>query len=169
MVLDENDFDQLSRHKWRAVGGPEVYYAGRSDMSGSTIRMHREILAAPGGVEVDHIDGNPLNNCRSNLRLCTRSENMRNRRKFDRGVGISRFIGVGNTGSKTAPRPWFAHIKIHGKITHLGSFESEIGAAEAYDRAAIIQHGRFASLNFAIKELFAEYLRCHPLAKRAVR
>lgn len=104
--------------------------------------MHKMILP---GVEVDHIDGNPLNNRRSNLRPATRTQNQRNRRKQRKPV-TSRYKGV-CLNRKTGK--WIAYINPGGgKTIYLGSHRVEEDAARAYDEAARRHHGAFARLNF---------------------
>lgn len=105
--------------------------------------MHRFLMSDPQGQEVDHIDGNGLNNTRANLRVCSHSENMRNRRAY----GKSQFLGVvrGEIRKRTGEvGRWVATI---GK-RRLGSFRTEIEAANAYDAAAMEEYGEFARLNF---------------------
>jgi hypothetical protein len=89
---------------------------------------------------VDHIDGNGLNNQRSNLRICTQAENMRNRR----GFGRSEFLGVFfKQGSHSYP--WVATCG----STYIGAYATEIEAAAAYDLCAKQRYGSFANLNFS--------------------
>lgn len=99
-------------------------------------------MSAPPGVEVDHINGNPLDNRRHNLRLCDRSENLANTHK--RPGGTSRFKGVSwcNRDKK-----WVAHIEVRGRQKNIGGFRSEEEAAAAYNRAATEAWGEFAKVN----------------------
>ena len=88
-VVDDADYDRLNRWKWFAVRGRRSWYAmrcrSRADRPGPhLILMHREILSAPVGVEVDFISGDGLDNQRSNLRLANRRLNARNRRHHKR-------------------------------------------------------------------------------------
>ena len=102
------------------------------------------IMNAPRGIFVDHKNGHSLDNCRSNLRLATRSQNMCNRPKI-KSKTLSRFIGVSvdkRNGHYTSK------IQIHGKGIYLGSFKTEIDAARAHDEAAKKYHKDFARLNF---------------------
>lgn len=123
-------------------------YAIRSEYSPKrTIYMHREIVCASRGVEVDHKDLDGLNNQKHNLRTATKAQNCRNRGKRDHQGGVpttSRFKGVGmrrDTGR------WRAFIRVRGLLIILGHFEDEIEAAKAYDRAARHHFGEFARLN----------------------
>lgn len=144
-VVDDADYEWLMQWKWhfRSMG-----YAGRraSKEAGgrALILMHRLITNAPSGLDVDHVDGNRLNNQRSNLRLCTRAQNMRNQRKTKRLVS-SQFKGV----SLYKPKKWVAYIGLsRHKMHSLGYFHTELEAAHAYDAAARLHFGEFARLNF---------------------
>ena len=137
-LVDEADWEMVARHRWHvATGGHGNRYA-RSSKAGY---MHRMIVRAPSNMEVDHINGDGLDNRRCNLRVATVAENHRNRRK---PYGSSRFLGV----SKCRNDRWRAQIKADGRVVHLGTFRDEVEAAVAYDRAAIRIHGEFAAPNF---------------------
>ena len=105
--------------------------------------MHRAILNAPKGLLVDHIDGNGLNNRKSNLRLCTFAQNAHNSRP--RRNSSSRYKGVCWHKLK---KKWTVSIYKGGKRTYLGYYDDEIEAALAYDRKAEELFGEFAYLNF---------------------
>lgn len=93
------------------------------------ISLHHAVMGQPiNGMEIDHIDGDGLNNCRSNLRIVTKYENMANCKIHRSGKKSSRFVGV--TWSKQAKR-WQAQIQIKGKNRFLGHFVIEEDAAEA--------------------------------------
>lgn len=137
--VDAADYEWLSRWAWSVVGGG---YAARND-NGKTVLMHRQIMKPRKGKFVDHKDGNRANNCRSNLRVCTRKENMRNLRK--QNGSVSRFKGV--TYCKRMDK-WFARCWYERGDHYLGSFDDEAEAARAYDRRAVEALGDFARLNF---------------------
>ncbi|WP_412102526.1 HNH endonuclease [Paenibacillus alvei] len=97
-----------------------------------------------GDYVVDHINGDPLDNRRENLRVATRNENCRNRRRRKRYK--YRFKGVTYDKDKVVNK-WRARISYEGKRHCLGYFYTETEAAKAYNEAAIRLHGEFASLN----------------------
>jgi hypothetical protein len=107
--------------------------------------MHRHILGlSQGDPEVDHVNGDRLDNRRANLRFPpTRSEAMANQAKQQR-LTSSRYKGV--TWSKYAKR-WSAQIKINRKMRYLGYFDTQEEAALAYNAAAIEVWGEFAHPN----------------------
>jgi len=105
--------------------------------------MHRVILDAPMNMLVDHINGNGLDNRRENLRICTNTENLRNRGK-DRD-NTSGYKGV---VIKKGEKKFRAQIRVNQKTIHLGSFSTPEEAARAYDDAAREYFGEFAWTNF---------------------
>jgi len=104
--------------------------------------MHRLILNAPDGMQVDHVNEIGLDNRKSNLRICNQSENQRNRSKQKNNT--SGFKGV---HWHVVDKRWMATIKVDKKKIHLGSFRNPIDAAKVYNSAAIKYHGEFANLN----------------------
>ena len=96
---------------------------------------------------LDHKDKNPGNNKKDNLRPCTPSQNIANREGFKNKSSV--FKGVNWNKSR---RKWRSHIKILGKQFYLGSFDKELDAAKAYDKAAFKYFGEFAVLNFGEKD-----------------
>jgi hypothetical protein len=138
-LCDERDYDELSVHSWFHVVDRNVTYAARSIGFNRILRMHTQIMLSNGS---DHIDGNGLDNRRSNLRNATNSQNQMNRGKH--APATSKFKGVGWHGRD---KRWIARIKANGKRIQLGSFKDEASAAEAYDKAAFLYFGEYARLN----------------------
>ena len=118
---------------------------------GDSVFAHRVIWAIKTGAwptgEIDHIDGQKDNNVFSNLRIATRTENLRNTRS--RSTSTSQYLGV---CWDTRNRKWLAQIVVCKKTKSLGRFRSEIDAAKAYDAAAVKYFGEFANPNFPLKE-----------------
>jgi hypothetical protein len=139
-TVDAADFEELSKYKWCASRQHGIVYAVRRTKQGRTAYMHREIMRAPKGYIVDHIDHNTLNNRRCNLRVCTPEQNYAN--AGPRG-GSSRFVGVYRRGKK-----WVAGITWRGEHFYLGSYDEEVEAAKVRDRKAYELHGLYAYLNF---------------------
>lgn len=110
-------------------------------IDGRTVRLHRELLKAPLGELVDHINGNPLDNRRENLRLTDATGNSRNKRVQRRSYTGFKGVHSHKLGQ------WRATIVADGKKHDLGVFKSPVEAALAYDAAAIEMHGPFAKTN----------------------
>lgn len=142
-MVDDKDFDWLSQLKWRHSQGYATRSGPRKNYFRTTILMHRLILDAPDGIEVDHRNGNGLDNQRRNLRLCRRSQQVANGRKRSDGK-TSRFRGV---HFEKARGKYAAEITALGKKFHLGRYETSEAAAEAYNLAAYCHFGEFAKLN----------------------
>ena len=139
-LVDEEDFEWLNQYSWYLSSNG---YARRQDWNcgkPKNINMHRMLLDIPDGKQTDHINRNKLDNRKVNLRICTNSENGRN--KGTRKGSLSGYKGVSKHRDK-----WQARIRLNGEQTYLGIFENIIDAALAYNKAAIIVHGEFACLN----------------------
>lgn len=135
-LVDDEDFEYLNQFSWTLNS---CNYAGRYS-DGRFITMHRLIMGNPKGKQVDHIDGNRFNNQRSNLRICTQSQNCMNRKATTKGS--SGFRGVHKTKYS-----YQARIEVSGKKMNLGHFKEPMEAAIAYNKAAVKYHGEFAVLN----------------------
>jgi hypothetical protein len=151
-IVDDEDFERLSKFRWFALREPDgrVYAGCRMPEHGKTlVRLHRYLLGLKphDGRVVDHRDSDGLNNQKSNLRECTQLNNNHNRRK-QAGQRHSRFKGV---SWHIRNNRWIAAIRKmsdgKSKSVHLGYFKDEMLAAQAYDAAAREHHGEFARLN----------------------
>lgn len=139
-LVNAEDYEKLIPYRWYIHSNG---YA-RATINHKRVYMHRFILPPPEGYEVDHMNGDKLDNRRMNLRIATRRQNSQNMRPKG---GYSQFIGVTKMKQGEWER-WVARIRIDGKRTQLGYFTNEIEAARAFDRAAHKHHGEFAKLNF---------------------
>ena len=141
-LVDPADYKKLKKYRWSAIEKPNTFYAVRYHRK-KEISMHRHLTNAPPHLVVDHIDHNGLNNCRSNLRLCSFAQNMRN--VTSNSGSTSAYKGV--HWNKRMKR-WAAAIQFEKKQYHLGYFTDQIAAAKAYDKKAAELFGQFACLNF---------------------
>jgi hypothetical protein len=144
-LVSAADFDRVATHRWQAAqsdSGKRREVRRNRGPKKKTLLLHRVILDAPDGVLVDHINGNPLDNRRENLRLCSRSENSRNQRKLRETA--SKYKGV--SPNRISGR-FRAFIWLNNKQIYLGTYMTEIEAALAYNEAARRLHGEFASPN----------------------
>ena len=143
ILVDDEDYNWLNKHKWynNGVGYMSTYIKINNQRKRKYI--HRLIMNEPDNMNIDHIDGNGLNNQKSNLRIVTVSQNQMNRRKGKKSSS-SKFKGVYfHKGDKQ----WISRIHINGKTKYLGHFKIEKEAAMAYNKAAIELFGEYAHLN----------------------
>jgi hypothetical protein len=146
-VIDADDAALVGQWLWcswvtrRRDGSVRSVYAKRGDYSQvkpRTVLMHRIIAGTPDDMETDHIDGNGLNNRRSNLRAATITENRRNKiRSYASKSGVKGVHWVERLGK------WRAQICADRKVTCLGLFDTVDGAAHAYAKASATLHGKY--------------------------
>lgn len=165
-LVDDADYDFLMQWKWNAqvtpkrTGSVKVYATrpGNKKRDGaSVIWMHRLLLQMPAGMFTDHIDGDGLNNQRSNLRPCTATQNNVNRSFKSRGIGSTQYQGVFYLG-EVDPRsgnvrqnPYKVTLKADGLEYCMGAYPTAEAGAYDRDRAALYYQGEFAVLNFPEK------------------
>lgn len=142
-IVDDDDFERVNKIKWYAqkTSGQRVVYAINPNIK-PHFSMHRFILDVGDGHIVDHADGNGLNNTKKNLRICTYSQNLRNKTVSKNST----------TGYKGAYRSWGKFCAIIGignrRNLWLGTFDTAEEAARAYDAKARELFGEFARCNF---------------------
>jgi len=151
-IVDADDFDRVNEFKWQ-YNKAGTGYARRIQHIGmkdgkqirKTISMHRFIMGVEDSkVHVDHINHDTLDNRKSNLRLCTHVENMRNQK--NRKGGSSKYKGVYKF-SRNLGWSFRSRIVFNQKDVYLGTFANERDAAIAYNKAALHYFGEFALLN----------------------
>lgn len=140
-IVDDADYPRLSGRSWCLTNG---YPSRRKTVSTNRSKieyLHREIMQPPEGLVVDHINGDKLDNRRSNLRICTQAQNMVN---WDNRRGSSAYRGVSWDGVRNC---WKAQIQVNGKNSFIGRYKTESAAASAYNEKAKELFGEFARLN----------------------
>lgn len=138
-IIYKEDFEKIVGRSWHYSNG----YAYTNTKGARTrIAMHRIIVdVADSDFVVDHINGDKLDNRRSNLRVCTKSENNRNRK-------LNKSSSVHYKGVYVNKNKFMAYITFNYKMHYLGVFNTAKEAAKAYDREAVKLHGDYARLNF---------------------
>lgn len=144
-LVDDDDFAVLSKRKWTYSPLGYAYTCTMKNYKKTTHYLHRVIMEADKGQIVDHINGNGLDNRRSNLRIGTQRQNLAN-------IKMSPKNTSGYKGVIKGRKKWIAQIyfRINGKRNniYIGAFDNPIDAAKAYDKKAIELHGEFARPNF---------------------
>lgn len=130
------DIQRVGRYRWYLKNG----YPFNSKLN---ISLHRFIKNPPNDMVVDHINRNTLDNRRSNLRVCTHTENVRN-------SGLSSLNTTGFKGVYYAKDvdKYRARLRCNGESVSLGYYSNPIDAAIAYDKKAIEIYGEYAFTNF---------------------
>ena len=149
-LVDDTDYKWLRQWEWHYEKGYAARTRVNRDAPGpKNIYMHRTILKLKSKVfrkiQVDHIDGNGLNNQRSNLRVVNTSKNAMNRKKMS-GCK-SKYKGVTKRPAKYKKKQWQASIRVNGKLLYLGDYITQEQAALAYNDAALKHFGNFARIN----------------------
>ena len=146
-IIDAEDSERVLRHKWRLLRAPRTCYAQTTRLCADgiwrTLFLHRFIIDAPDGSEVDHWDNDGLNNRRGNLVVCTRSIHAERQR-----VRRNNKIGYLGVSKQTLNRSWAANICHRGQRIYLGTFAVPEDAARAYDAKARELRGDRATVNF---------------------
>lgn len=135
LLFDPEDLELVSSRSWSAQPSHNTMYA-QAKIGGKVVRLHRLLMDFPAA-QVDHVNGNGLDNRRSNLRPASHGQNRSNSRPANGTKGVYQ-------------RPsgrWSAHIRTLGQQIHLGTFDTERQALAAYDEAATKYHGEFARIN----------------------
>jgi hypothetical protein len=160
-LVDDEDFEYINQFKWRTLKTKCAVYAIRTIRQNKIkecILMHRLIMGTPKDQDIDHINRNGLDNKKLNLRNCSRSENLCNRRHFGKskytGVVVSDIVHkyiskkTGVTSIFLQHSIWAA-LYFNKEKYYLGACKTEEQAAKRYDMAALYFHSEFISLNIS--------------------
>jgi hypothetical protein len=146
-LVDDEDYEELSKYDWCAMKPGSYCYAARgvykADEKHIIVWMHRQILNTPDDMQTDHINGDTLDNRRCNIRVCTKNQNNFNRSKALKPAS-SKYKGVYWSNIR---KRWCSRIQKDGKTYWNGSFRDEKDAALAYNDKATELFGEFARLN----------------------
>lgn len=146
-LVDDEDYEELSRFKWQAnaegYAVRKVRLPGEGPRKLKDVRMHRFLLGLQPGDprQGDHVDLNRLNNQRGNLRIATHAENVQNH-----GRGRNNKSGFKGVYWRKKERRWHARIMYKSQRRGLGYYETAEEAYAAYCKAALELHGEFANL-----------------------
>lgn len=127
-IVNDGDAKRLSHWKWSASKGSRTWYATRSEKKNGKnvgISMHRFLMGEPDGLEVDHRNGNGLDNRRRNLRILTHALNGANRTAANKNNRTSGVVGVSWDAKN---KKWFAYINRKGRMHFLGRFTRKLEA-----------------------------------------
>lgn len=140
--IDAEDYDRVAQHTWHLhkMKAKKVEYVMANYGVGF---LHRFIMKPNDSQQVDHKNGNGLDCRKSNLRVCSNSQNQMNKKMYKR----SGLKGVCFDKGMQRRKRYKAGISVNGKRVHLGYYESETSAANAYNNAANLYHGEFAQIN----------------------
>jgi len=146
VLVDAVDLEIVLPYRWALKQVSENYAIAVTAVplpSRHMLRMHQLLMQneLQTGLEVDHRNGNPLDNRRENLRVATHQQNQQNQTKV---LARSGYKGVHQAHSRTG---WTAKIKVDGVSQYLGTFKTSEDAAIAYNKAAQVCFGEFACLN----------------------
>lgn len=138
VIVDDDVFNDLTWYRWNVNNAG---YAG-AWIDGKQVLLHRYIMGAKDGEEVDHINGNRSDCRRENMRLCTHSQNIAND-----GPKASNKLGIKGVDWHEPNKKFRATIRVNYKKIHLGLFDTAKEAAIAYNEAAKKYYGEFAYQN----------------------
>lgn len=144
-IVDNEDYKKYNQFKWCAAKMNNIFYAERADSSTGKrkiILLHRVIMNAKTKKQIDHINGNTLDNRKNNLRFCTQKENIRNQK-----IHKNNNSGYKGVFWHELTKKWLAKIMVNYRNIHLGLFTNKTKAAQAYNKAAIKYFKKYARLN----------------------
>lgn len=140
-VIDQQDYELVSKYRWHATKSKPFYAV--TSINGVPVCLHHLILPKISGLDIDHRDGDSLNNRRNNLRYCTHRQNLLNK-----SVQKNNKCGFKGVSFHRSSGRFRAQIQVDGRRLTLGHSDNAETAAKIYDEAALRHYGEFARLNF---------------------
>jgi hypothetical protein len=140
VIIDDEDWPKVSSYKWYLHSAGYAVRTYMKDRKNYAIYMHREIMGS--AQNIDHINGNKLDNRKDNLRICTQKENT-----WNNGVSTANTSGYKGVYWNKQRNKWAAKINRHGKQIHIGLFDTPEEAAKAYNAKASQTSSGFERLN----------------------
>ncbi len=138
-IVDDEDFERCSQFRWYLNSHGYVMREIRRSGARTIQYLSRFVMNAPVGVLVDHKEGDLLDNRKSQLRFCTKSQNMCNRGKNKNNTSGHKGVTWDKSRSK-----WRAQIEVNGKGISLGYFTDVTSASASYAEASLRYHGEFS-------------------------
>jgi hypothetical protein len=141
-LVDKEDYEELMKYKWQADKIGNTFYAIRRtkrDTNGKQKKIYMHRVVMPYGKEIDHVNGNGIDNTKINLRACTHAENLTNS-----GIRTNNKSGFKGVSFCKRDERWVARITISGKYKFIGRFDTPLEAYKAYCEACVKYHGEFA-------------------------
>lgn len=138
-LFDKEDFEKVKDYCWRVTGG---YVEAKRRKTGENVRFHR-LVTGYKSQDVDHINRNPLDNRKRNLRPATRAQNNANA-----GLSKNNSSGVVGVHFDKTRKKWVAQIGVDYSNVNLGRFESKEGAVAARKIAELEYFGEYANQNY---------------------
>jgi hypothetical protein len=137
-IVDEENYFDLLKYKWYLANGYVL-----CNLNHTIKRLHRYVMNYTGNEVIDHINNDPLDNRKCNLRILTTAQNAMNKKSSKNGT--SKYIGV---SLHKKVNKWTARITLNNKNVYIGLFITEIEAAKARDLATKKHYGKYGNLNF---------------------
>ena len=148
-LVSDEDCVRVNQYSWyyRSTAGGKEHairdeWVPKGGGKRRLVQMHRFILDAPTGMQVDHINHNRLDNRRENLRICTGSQNKMNSKKYKNSSSLYKGVSWCSSTNK-----WKAQIRCDSKLYYLGVYADEWKAAEVYNKAALEKFGEYVRVN----------------------
>ena len=150
ILISTCHWGEVQKYRWNVIWNNNKHYV-RGSINRKNVYLHRLLTNPPKGMDVDHINGDGMDNRDDNLRVCSRSQNNMNRGK-DR-EGKSQFKGVRYDKRQAHTKPWGPFIQIHGKTHNGPRTVNEAEAATERDIYAlrVLGHEGYINLNFPEK------------------